>query len=335
MSLECDAVNTIREGVEPLNRTYIASAVRVLLTAILLMPLMVAAEINPASSQFDPRVRVIDYNPLDVVKLTTYYGVSTHVQFDAEESIQDIAIGDEAAWHISPRANHLFLKPRASKADTNLTVLTNKRVYHFALVVETRTRKTAAKWNAPELVYTLHFRYPHSEAEKKTAQRSSRLQMAREIARDEVTRMQAETLKIKLAEASYTDKATGADKAKHAAAIKGPAGTGDNFDYWVAGSDEISPTAARDDGRFTYLTFSNNRDMPAVYSANDEGEEALINTNVEGNTIVVHRVVSRLILRKGDMVACIRNGAFDWDSGKDNALGTISPEVERTVREPR
>lgn len=328
-------MNTTREGAGPLNRKCIAFAVCALLMLATLMPLITMAEIDPASSQFDPRVRVIDYNPLDVVKLTTYYGVSTHVQFDAAEEIQDIAIGDEAAWHISPRGNHLFLKPRASKADTNLTVLTNKRVYHFALVVEARTRKTSARWNAPELVYTLHFRYPRSEAEKKAAERSSRLQMAREIARDEVARMQAETLKIKLAEASYTDKATGADKAKQAVALGRTAASGDNFDYWVAGSEEISPTAARDDGRFTYLTFSNNRDMPAVYSTDDEGEEALINTNVEGNTIVVHRVLRRLTLRKGDMVTCIRNGAFDWDAGKDNALGTISPEVERTVREPR
>ena len=48
------------------------------------------------------------------------------------------------------------------------------------------------------------------------------------------------------------------------------------------------------------MTFSNNRDMPAVYSVDKKGNEALINTNViEGNTIVVQRMVKEMMLRKG------------------------------------
>lgn len=74
---------------------------------------------------------------------------------------------------------------------------------------------------------------------------------------------------------------------------------GQNFDYWVAGSEEISPTSARDDGRFIYLAFNNNRNMTAIYSVDEGGNQALINTNViDGNTIIVQRLVKHLMLRK-------------------------------------
>ena len=105
-----------------------------------------------------------------------------------------------------------------------------------------------------------------------------------------------------------------------------------NIDYWVAGSQEISPTSVRDNGRFIYLTFSNNRDMPAIYSVDEFGEEALINANVKGNTIIIHRMVKLLRLRKGRYVACLVNRSFDLNGGKDNSTGTVSPAVERKIK---
>ena len=47
----------------------------------LLVPALAFAELTPNKGQFDPRVRVADYNAQNVVKLSTFYGVSTHVQF--------------------------------------------------------------------------------------------------------------------------------------------------------------------------------------------------------------------------------------------------------------
>ena len=100
-----------------------------------------------------------------------------------------------------------------------------------------------------------------------------------------------------------------------------------------AGSEEISPTAARDDGRFIFLTFSNNRDMPAIYSVDDEGNEALINTSViDGNTIVIQRMVPRLMLRKGKAVASVINKSFDMNGGTDNKTGTVAKDVQRVIK---
>lgn len=267
----------------------------------LLVPAMAMAEITPPKGDYDPRVRIVDYNPLNVVKLATFYGVSTHIQFADDETIRDVAVGDDQAWKVVPRGSHLFIKPQAEKADTNVTVVTDKRTYQFALVVQPRAVKDSTAWADPNLIFSLTFRYPDEEAAKAAAS-----------AQKEALQARRGEIKGKLSDATKE---------------------GQNFDYWVAGSEEISPTAARDDGRFIYLTFTNNRDMPAVYSVDEQGNEALINTNViDGNTIVVQRLVRRLILRKGSAVASVVNKSFDLGGGMDNTTGTVSPDVERVIK---
>lgn len=273
-----------------------------LLLIVILAPILALAELTPQKGPYDPRVRIVDYNPMNVVKLSTFYGVSTHVQFAEGETIKDVAVGDDQAWKVVPRGNHLFIKPQATRADTNITVVTDRRTYQFALVVQPRSIKNSSTaWANPDLIFSLTFRYPDEDAAKLAAN------------------IKKEALKTRLGEVK--SKLSDSKKA------------GQNFDYWVAGSEEISPTAARDDGRFIFLTFSNNRDMPAVYSVDAEGNEALINTNViNGKTIVVQRLVAHLILRKGNAVASVINKSFDLNGGSDNTTGTVAPDVERVIK---
>lgn len=275
---------------------------RLLLIALaLLIPTFALAELTPNKGSFDPRVRIVNYNALDVVKLSTFYGVSTHVQFADDETIKDVAVGDDMAWKVIPRGNHLYIKPQATKADTNVTVVTDKRTYQFALVVQPRPIKDSTAWADPNLIFSLVFHYPDDEAAKLAAKEKK-----------DAVKARLADVKTKLSDATKE---------------------GQNFDYWVAGSPEISPTAARDDGRFIYLTFSNNRDMPAVYSVDEKGNEALINTSViDGNIIEVQRLVARLMLRKGDYVASVINKSFDIDGGIDNTTGTVAPDVERVIK---
>lgn len=271
---------------------------KIIVVLALLVPLAALAEITPMKGKYDPRVRIVEYNPLNVVKITTFYGVSSHVQFAEGETITDVAVGDDQGWKIVWRTNHLFVKPLAHKADTNVTVLTDRRAYQFALVVQPKPVKDSTAWSDPDLIFSLQFRYPSEEASKQEAKANE------------------ESIKERLQEAKVAQ-----PRERH------------NKDYWVAGSEEVSPTAAHDDGRFIYLTFSNNRDMPAVYAVDNEGNEALINKNViDGNTIVVQRLVRRLILRKGGAVASVVNKSFDLDGGSDNTTGTIASNVMRILK---
>lgn len=270
------------------------------ITLSLLLCGTASAEVTPDYGKYDPRVRVIDYNKMEVTKLTTFFGVSTHIAFSNDEEIIDIALGDPTAWEIIPRINNLYIRPLADNPDTNLTIITDKRSYQFALFTASRSETDKTAWQDPNLIYSLAFSYADEEDE--------RLKLLKE----------KEALTAKL------------DDAKEA--LKSRTLDDENIDYWVAGSKQIAPTKAKDDGRFIYLTFSNNRDIPAIYEVDEFGQESLINSSVQGNTVVIHRMVKQLRLRKGSYVACLINRSFDLDAGKDNTTGTISTEVKRTIK---
>ncbi len=274
-----------------------------ILTAALAMILLsgAMAETTPEPGAADPRVRVVTYSPKNVVRLNTFFGVSTHIKFSESEQIKDVAVGDDLAWKVIPRGNNLFIKPTAKEGDTNITVITNRRTYHFVAVV--LTEKNQKAWANRELIYSLSFRYPDEEDANSNAR-----------ARAEAEKARREDVKNRLARA--------------------PSRNGHNMDYWVAGHQEVSPSGAYDDGRFTYLIFNNNSAMPAVYETDESGKESLVNTHVtSGNTIVIHRLAERITLRKGDFVASVWNKSYDQTGGANNLTGTVAPDVERVIKE--
>ena len=259
------------------------------------------AETIPEPGVADPRVRVVTYSAKNVVRLNTFFGVSTHVKFSESEQIKDVAVGDDLAWKVIPRGNNLFIKPTAKEGDTNITVVTNRRIYQFVAVV--LTEKNQKAWANRELIYSLSFRYPDEEDANSNARAKAEAEKARR-----------EDVKNRLTRA--------------------PSRNGHNMDYWVAGHQEVSPSGAYDDGRFTYLIFNNNSAMPAVYETDETGKESLVNTHVSsGNTIVIHRLAEKITLRKGDFVASVWNKSYDRTGGANNLTGTVAPDVERVIKE--
>lgn len=66
------------------------------------------AETIPEPGAADARIRVVTYNPRNVVRLNTFFGVSTHIKFSESEQIKDVAVGDDLAWKVIPRGNNMF-----------------------------------------------------------------------------------------------------------------------------------------------------------------------------------------------------------------------------------
>ena len=98
-----------------------------------------------------------------------------------------------------------------------------------------------------------------------------------------------------------------------------------------AGSTDIVPTLVFDDGRFTYMRFAGNREVPAVFQVLGDGSETVVNTRMEDDLLIVDRVSRRLTLRAGSAVVGVWNEAFDPD-GVPPQDGTTAPGVVRTVR---
>ena len=107
-----------------------------------------------------------------------------------------------------------------------------------------------------------------------------------------------------------------------------------NTQYALAegvGSSDIVPTLVYDDGRFTYLRFPGNREVPAVFHVLGDGSETLVNARMEDDTLVVDRVSRRLMLRAGSAVVGIWNEAFDLE-GLPAIGSTTVPGVQRVLK---
>lgn len=129
-------------------------ALCLLLTLMLAGP--VVAQVQPTFPGGDTRLQTVVYDPDRVVRLRVPLGYQTTVALDAQEQIETIAVGDSSAWQVTPnaRGDHLFVKPLEADHTTNLTVLTDTRLYSFELV--------AVSTPSAEAPFAVRFVYPES-----------------------------------------------------------------------------------------------------------------------------------------------------------------------------
>jgi type IV secretion system protein VirB9 len=121
--------------------------------------LQAMAEIVPGRGSVDARVRSANYDSQQVYRIRAFVGYQLDVQFEPGESFVGIGAGDIEGLSFASQDNHLFLKPKAENVATNLTILTNRRVYQIDYSVETR-RPTPSE---SEIIYALRFLYPQGE----------------------------------------------------------------------------------------------------------------------------------------------------------------------------
>lgn len=131
-------------------------------TLCLLLTVMLAgpavAQVSPTLPGGDTRLQTVVYDPDRVVRLRVPLGYQTTVALDAEEQIETIAVGDSSGWQVTPnaRGDHLFVKPLEIGQTTNLTVLTDTRLYSFELV--------AVSAPSAEAPFAVRFVYPEPAA---------------------------------------------------------------------------------------------------------------------------------------------------------------------------
>jgi type IV secretion system protein VirB9 len=260
----------------------------------LLAPLAAALE-TPQRSEFDARIRYIDYNPDEVVRINALTGAATTIVFDTAERVTDDVSGFADAWDMMASDNYFYLKPKAAAADTNLFIRTNRRFYAFQLHHE-ESDSFRPRWH-DNLTFVIRFRYPQDVANREAA-------ALERAALDAQKNILPEPRNWK-----YT---------MH---------VGKN-------SEEIAPAMAYDDGRFTYLKFPNNRDFPTVFMVNAHGKESIINSHIDPirkDVLVIQRVAKQFVLRLGDSVVGIYNEAFDVD-GTPTPTGSTVPNMQRDVK---
>jgi type IV secretion system protein VirB9 len=267
----------------------------------------------------DPRLREVVYDPKAVVTVPVKRGVVTLVILDADEAITEVGAGlggdcakAESAWCVAaqPGGRNLFVKPKSTASvPNNLAVVTDRRTHSFRFVV-------LADGDARLPVYRLVVKAP-----------ATRQAMSPRLAPQDSELLQALAALPPAPQLPNPQQVIGERLQAKPQAV--------NTSYSIAqgkASEDIVPTLVFDDGRFTYLRFPGNREVPAVFHVLGDGSETLVNARMEDDLLVVDRVSRRLMLRAGTAVVGIWNDAFDLD-GVPAADGTTVPGVQRRLKQ--
>ena len=123
---------------------------------VLLETHLVRAEMVPPPGRDDSRVRVATYDSHQVYRLHGFIGYQIDLQFATDERFVGLGAGDVEGLSFEAKRNHLFLKPKARRVATNITVLTTRRTYQFRYTAANLTAST----DRNEVIYALRFRYP-------------------------------------------------------------------------------------------------------------------------------------------------------------------------------
>jgi type IV secretion system protein VirB9 len=228
----------------------------------------------PASAQV---VQEYQYETNRIYQVRTGLGITTQIELSPSEEVLDYSTGFSSGWDLTRRENIFYIKPKNSDVDTNMMIRTATHSYIFELKV------VASDWTALEqakqagVQYKIMFKYPND------AEFTTKTKMVPQIS-------------------------TTLEKDRNY-----------NFSYDYATSRTIRtkqswllPTTVYDDGQFTYVKMSDLKDIPtgnfpAIFAREKEGgEDFVVNTTVENNTIIVHGIYPYLVIRHGKNVVGLR-----------------------------
>ena len=259
--------------------------------SIAALPLAAFALVPADAGAQDSRLVEIPYDEYSVTRIEGRVKVQATVRFGDDEVIENVAVGDSAAWQITPnkRANLLFVKPLEPRAATNMTVVTSKRTYLFDLVASP----------AAKPLYVLRFSYPDEPEAEETPIRQA----------DATTSVERQAASDPLAVVDPADL---------------------NFAWAGSGEESLLPVRTFDDGEATFLTWPEGRPVPAILVSNAEGTEGPVNFTVRGDTIVVDGVPREIVLRSGRERAVLVNSGPERpvSGGRDQAALASAAEIK-------
>jgi type IV secretion system protein VirB9 len=132
------------------------------------------AETVPARGVADSRIRYALYNGDQVYRVRGFVGYQIDFEFEAGESFVGLGAGDLEGISYFGTENHLFLKPKAAKVATNLTVLTNRRRYQIDYTAAAQRPGP----EDPDVMFAVRFTYPANSARAQAEQAAERVDTA-------------------------------------------------------------------------------------------------------------------------------------------------------------
>lgn len=262
------------------------------LLCLSVLPITAHAITVPKCASSDCLIQYAVYNANEVVHVRGKIGKTSWIQLESDERL----VGDSSFLGLGDKkAWNMGIR------GNNIVFKPTATLPDTNLLIQTNKRSYAIELSLKPLrnqrpTYILRFHYPDSIKAKNLAKAEK--------------------------QAKALDKLYRAGASKRAV---------HNENYWAYGHKALSPTAAYDNGRFTYLSFDNGKELPLVYKVMDDGTEALLNTHMEDEVIVIHETAKKFILRLGKSVLAIENRGFN-EKGTFNRTGTNSNDSVRVSR---
>lgn len=118
---------------------------------VLLAPALFMAA-QHAFGQTDTRIQRLLFKPNTVVKLQGCVNFETMIRLNVDEHVNNIGVGDASQWQVMPnkRGDILFIKPLVQGAHSNMSVVTDKRIYNFEMSSDS---------SQSDMLYELQFEY--------------------------------------------------------------------------------------------------------------------------------------------------------------------------------
>lgn len=236
---------------------------------------LLAALAAPASAQV---VEEYAYEADKVYQVRTGLGITTQLELSPHEEILDYSSGFSGGWDISRRDNVFYLKPKNVDVDTNLLIRTAAHSYIFELKVVATNWRALDQAKASGVQYKVRFVYPTDT--KFAAESTPESEPASELS----TAIEATREYYFAYEYSYHKRQPS----------------------WLV------PSTVYDDRRFTYIRMGDRSrfpsgNFPAIFARDSEnGEDFIVNSTVEGDTIVVHGTYAFLVVRHGNNAIGLR-----------------------------
>lgn len=222
-------------------------------------------------SYADNVVQEFVFEPNKIYPVNTSLGVVTQIELSPREVIKDYSSGLSSGWDVVRRDNVFYLKPKNQGVDTNFIIRTQSHQYIFELKVINPNWKKLSEIKSKGINYQIKFQYPEN-TDFNTKQ----------------TKVSGFDLKYDSSRKYHT-----------------------NYDVaYNPDSQWLAPKKVYDDEKFTYIYLNKGKlsgDFPTVYARKEiNGQEFVLNSNVENNIMVVHGTYPFLVIRHGKNVVGLR-----------------------------
>lgn len=248
------------------------------------------AAVSPSTYGFDERIQFFDYNPNDVYVINTQIGTSTLIQLDKNEVIE----GDNTGLGMGDaQAWSLAVKGNS----IFLKPAAELPDTNMMIVTNKRTYAIQLTTNGYNPSYLVRFKYPEPENNDNDKSAVSPGERLKTIGTD----ANGEPILI---------------------------ANNINTNYYKKGDELIMPARVWNDGLFTFMKYPNAKDLPVAYRVLPDDSEALVNSHIVEDTMVIHGTEQLYRLRFGESVADIRNNTYNPD-GYYNRTGTSDKRLTR------